>query len=73
MNIQQKRTIKVLENMLELVKDDEDYANFFADAMNPMLEDLLCNDAFGTEGQSDPRGDGREGRYTMYHVMGVDE
>lgn len=34
----------------------------------------MCNveDAFGTEGQCDPRGDFRDGEWSMKRVQGVD-
>lgn len=32
----------------------------FADSFNAYLDQLASEDAFGTEGQCDPRGDGRD-------------
>lgn len=32
----------------------------YCDSLNTFLDDLLSEDAFGTEGQLDPRGDHRE-------------
>lgn len=32
----------------------------FCDDLNNLLDDLSSQDAFGTEGQNDPRGDQRE-------------
>ena len=34
--------------------------------LNDVLEDLACEDTFGTEGQNDPRGDQREAEWTPY-------
>ena len=34
---------------------------------------MLSSDAFGTEGQNDPRGDQREGDFSMYYVEGLDD
>ena len=73
MNIKQKRTVKVLENMIALVKEDEDYAQMFSVSLECELSDMRCGDAFGTEGQSDPRGDQREGdEFSMDYVQGID-
>ena len=74
MNIQQLRTIKVLENMVELVKDEEGFAHLFADILDEELNFWLGEDSFGTEGQLDPRGDQRDARiaYDMYYVKGID-
>lgn len=71
MNKQQKRTIKVLERMIELCKNDESDAEMFADVLQPMLHGLHREDAFGTEGQCDPRGDFRDGNWSMTKVQGV--
>lgn len=73
MHIQQQRTIKVLENMIQLCKDAYDYAEQFSEFLDESLDDMKGDDAFGTEGQCDPRGDFRDGEYSMYHVEGIDE
>lgn len=72
MNVEQKRVVKVLGNMVQLVKNDEYYAEMFTDFLDSELEQLRDEDAFGTEGQSDPRGDGRDGDFYMGFVQGVD-
>ncbi len=38
-----------------------------------LLNEYASNDAFGTEGQNDPRGDQRQGEYSMDHVYRVDD
>jgi len=38
-----------------------------------MLNTLQSEDAFGTEGQNDPRGDFRESNWSMEYVQGIDE
>jgi hypothetical protein len=68
----QQRVQMVLGRMNQLVEQDEDYADFFIDGLDAMLEDLMMEDAFGTEGQCDPRGDGRDGEFSMTNVQGVD-
>ncbi len=39
---------------------DADARQAWADSVNDCLDALLAEDAFGTEGQLDPRGDHRE-------------
>ena len=34
--------------------------DYLAECVNAMLDDMLSMDAFGTEGQCDPRGDHRD-------------
>ena len=72
MNIGQQRVLKVLSRMDELVRRDEDYAHMFSESLEGMLEDMVGDDAFGSEGTTDPRGDGRNGQFSMWHVEGVD-
>ena len=69
----QKRVSTVLERMLKMVNDDADNAEMFVDYLDGMLDDLQSQDAFGTEGQCDPRGDQRNGEFHMENVEGVDE
>lgn len=73
MNKTQQRVKKVLENMINLVESDEDYADWFSEELETYLEELAIQDGFGTECQCDPRGDGREGDYSMYHVQDIDD
>lgn len=68
----QQRVAKVLERMASLAATNEDDAEVLADELDRMLTDLHESDFFGTEGQCDPRGDFREGDWSMAHVEGVD-
>ncbi len=68
----QRRTVLVLERMLRMTRDDEDDAQMISDVLEGALEELAQNDAFGTERQCDPRGDGRDGDWSMSRVQGVD-
>jgi hypothetical protein len=70
--IVQQRVAKVLERIAELAKNDEDDADMLAESLEGMLEDIAQNDGFGTERQCDPRGDGRNGQWSMTRVEGVD-
>jgi len=72
MNNEQQRVLKVLSRMDELVRRDEDYAYMFSESLEGMLEDMVGDDAFGSEGTTDPRGDGRNGQFSMWYVEGVD-
>ena len=67
----QQRVATVLSRMLDMAKSDEDDAQMFADVLEPMLNDLHGQDAFGTEGQCDPRGDFRNGQWSMDRVEDV--
>ena len=51
---------EVWARLMKLIKGDKDSEKFVADAFNQMLDTLLGEDFFGTEGQSDPRGDHRD-------------
>jgi hypothetical protein len=72
MEEQQKRVVKVLENLIELVKDDFDFSEAFSDDLECLLDEIHSNDGFGTEGQVDPRGDFRDCEWNMWMVEGVD-
>jgi len=69
---QQERVIKVLDNMKAMALENEDDAEMFAEGLDFYLNELNGEDAFGTEGQSDPRGDFRDGDWSMKHVQGID-
>lgn len=43
-----------------LDKQDPEFREFAAEGLNGHLDELMRGDAFGTEGQCDPRGDHRE-------------
>jgi hypothetical protein len=72
MSAQQKRVLKVLDRMKQLVKDAKNNADAFSDMLEDSLDELAGLDFFGTEQQSDPRGDFRNGNWSMTCVEGVD-
>ena len=74
MNKQQKRNQLVLERLIEMYNADKNDGDTIGDALEFMLDDLAENDFFGTEGQSDLRGDQRDNKtvYTMWYVDWVD-
>lgn len=50
----------VMERLTKYALDTEDESRqAFCDDLNRFLDNLANEDAFGTEGQSDPRGDQR--------------
>lgn len=73
MNINQLRIIAVLERMTHLVKSEEHFAEAFSPYLDDMLDSIHNEDGFGTEGQSDPRGDFREGLWSCEKVEGIDK
>lgn len=56
--ITRKNAAKVVEALLKL--KDKKLANEILAAWNDALDSFAEQDAFGTEGQNDPRGDQRE-------------
>jgi hypothetical protein len=67
----QKNCITVLNRLAKMCEDDEDFAAGLCDDLNRMLDEIHSQDGFGTEGQSDPRGDFRNGRWSMSKVEPV--
>lgn len=58
----------VLHRLENLVKNDEDFAEVFSSDLENLLNDIHSQDGFGTEGQNDPRGDFRNGKWTMDNI-----
>ena len=56
-----------LKNWMNLLIEDD--AEMFAETLEIMLDDIHSNDGFGTEGQCDPRGDFRSGKWSMKKVQ----
>ncbi len=57
----QNRVKEVLSNMIQQVENCEEDAQVYAEVLDDTLDYLRDEDFFGTEGQCDPRGDGRNG------------
>jgi hypothetical protein len=68
----QTSVIAVLNRMAVMAMDAPEYANAFEEILQQGLERLAREDCFGTEKQCDPRGDGRNGTWSMSRVEGVD-
>lgn len=69
----QQRVVKVLDRMKKLASKDVGMATEFFGYLEDMLNDIHDLDGFGTEGQEDPRGDFRDGHWSMERVEGVDK
>lgn len=65
MNKFQENLKVVFDRILKEAEKDEDYAQAIAEEFDKALNDLQEYDFFGTEGQCDPRGDGREGLWQI--------
>lgn len=70
-----KSIFKKSQDMTEILLEKNRIGGSFIDDLSGYLEDFLedfaMEDGFGTERQLDPRGDGREGQFSMYDVSGV--
>jgi len=64
----QQNCITVLNRLVKMCEEDEDFAEALSGDLNTMLDEIHSQDGFGTEGQSDPRGDFRNGRWSMKKV-----
>ena len=73
MNKDQENVTVVLHRMLNMLEKDEGYADMFCIQLDNMLDEIHHSDGFGTEGQCDPRGDFREGEWSMWNVEGADK
>lgn len=60
LNRKQKRLLDVFTRFVEWC-DNDDALESAADKLDEWMDEIRRDDGFGTEGQCDPRGDGREG------------
>jgi hypothetical protein len=68
----QRRVLMVLNRIRTYSSCAEEDAEMFSEALEEALGGMLANDMFGAEGQFDPRGDQRDGSFSMTHVFSVD-
>jgi hypothetical protein len=54
------RVVDILKEMVKQCEADPDMEAMYQVEVNTMLNMLNEEDCFGTEGQNDPRGDGRD-------------
>lgn len=73
MNKTQARVQMVLERIMAHAALDAEAADAYSAVLGEMLIELNYGDFFGTEGQSDPRGDQRDAEWSMTRVQGVDQ
>jgi hypothetical protein len=66
----QQKLELVLERIRKASEADLDDRAMYRASLEEMLNSLLEQDAFGTEGQCDPRGDQRNGNWTMRDIEG---
>jgi hypothetical protein len=62
----QKNLIVVLPRIVDLVKEDEYFAEDLAGLLEGLLDDVGSRDGFGPERSSDPRGDFRDGNWSLF-------
>jgi hypothetical protein len=62
--------LRVLEEIKTRVErpDSEDAVNEWAESINTMLDDMKNNDQFGSEASTDPRGDFRNGEWSIFEM-----
>lgn len=65
-----QEAMKIIDKLKEKSLNDPDSV---ASGLESMLEQYHMDDGFGTEGETDPRGDFRDQSYTMWNVEGDDE
>lgn len=66
MNKIQKNLSVVIPRLVDVVADDEYFASDFATVLEQLLDQYASNDGFGTERQSDPRGDFRDKEWSLF-------
>jgi hypothetical protein len=62
----QKNVVTVLKRMVASAEKDAGDAEMFSEGLENMLDDIHMDDGFGTEGQCDPRGDSRNGKWSIF-------
>lgn len=67
----QNNCVTVLNRLATMCEEDADFAATLVDDLQTMLDKIHSQDGFGTEGQCDPRGDFRNGQWTMNKIEPV--
>ena len=60
-----ERLVIVLDRIKAAVQTDSEEAELYAGFLDDMLDTIHSEDSFGTEGQCDPRGDFRNGSWSI--------
>lgn len=71
MTIYQENLSTVWPRLLELIKEDEYLADDLAPLIEAFLDNIAMQDGFGTEQQTDPRGDFRNGEWSLLSEVEV--
>lgn len=64
----QQNCVTVLNRLAKMCEEDEDFAKSLSGDLDTLLDEIQSQDGFGTEAQSDPRGDFRNGRWSMKKI-----
>jgi hypothetical protein len=64
----QENCVIVLNRLAKMCEEDWDFANQLSCDLEKMLTEIHSHDGFGTEGETDPRGDFRNGSWSMRKV-----
>lgn len=65
-SVEQKNLLIVLPRIIDLVKEDEYFAQDLCKELESFLDEVASQDGFGTERQSDPRGDFRDNEWSLF-------
>ena len=65
-----KKELKDTHDFLQFITNNDE--DDIADILDRCLDDLASQDAFGTEQQCDPRGDFRNGDFSMWNIENID-
>jgi hypothetical protein len=66
MNEVQTNLLKLFPRLESIIQEDEDFAEILAADIEDLLDSLASDDFFGTERQCDPRGDFRDGEWSIF-------
>lgn len=64
--------LTVLNRMVSLAEEDDGFVDFLSDNLDVLLDEYHGMDGFGMDGSTDPRGDFKNGEWSMRDVEGVD-
>lgn len=67
----QTSCVTVLTRLAKMCEEGKEFAEALANYLDTMLDEIQSQDGFGTEAQSDPRGDFRNGRWTIKKIEPV--
>lgn len=65
--------LAVYDTFREYLKENSDELSYWVPIFDQMLDEHSENDGFGTEGQNDPRGDGRDRKSRLKWDLLVDK